>query len=62
MTDVRTRLADALREHSCLSEDFALTLADVLLSLPDISIVEVPSPAYDGDGPWPGDAVLGAWR
>jgi hypothetical protein len=66
MTDIRTRLADALKEHRSISRhtgvyctcdgwkwspqvDWFQHLADVLLSLPGIAIVELPDKS-DEDG------------
>jgi hypothetical protein len=53
MTDLRARLADTLREHSwdcdtCNHDERSheLHLAEVLLSLPGVAIVEVPEYAY----------------
>jgi hypothetical protein len=63
MSDIRTRLADALREHAsehyCSippSADGANHVADVLLSLPGIAIVDV----SDADSAV--DAILRASR
>jgi hypothetical protein len=47
MTDIRARLTDALREHASWAvpmRDDAERIADVLLSLPGIAIVELPEP------------------
>jgi hypothetical protein len=53
MSDLRARITDTLRKHSwdcdtCNHDERSheLHLADVLLSLPGIAIVEVPEYAY----------------
>ena len=46
MTDLRARLADALKEGLRGNVPMAEYLAGLLLSLPDIAIVEVPEYAY----------------
>jgi hypothetical protein len=53
MTGVRTRLADAIDKHALQNHGVIVPreLADVLLSLPDIAIVELPE-ANDKGG-WP---------
>jgi uncharacterized protein (DUF779 family) len=74
VSDIRARLADALREHPhmaqwrtcgccngqpsppiCDADSHADHLADVLLSLPGIAIVELPAPYHDED-------TYQAWR
>ena len=76
MSELRQRLADALREHlyewdedhwHCAkceipvtgTEDWAVHVADVLLSLPGIAIVELPEPMNlsRSDSTFPHDIV-----
>lgn len=45
MSDVRARIADALHDNGCHPDD-AAELADALLSLRGIAIVELPEPSY----------------
>lgn len=65
MTDLRTRLVDALREHrarrpKCITCSYGHEsdrhLIDVLLSLPGIAIVELPEAIPKGLTDWPDDA------
>lgn len=56
MTDIRTLLANALRQASSVWQlDFGGTqtycdaLAEALLALPGIAIVELPDPTYESD-------------
>jgi hypothetical protein len=59
VSDIRTRLADALREY-WLAEESPESLADVLLSAPGIAIVELPEPdstRYEGDEHEPEDRL-----
>jgi hypothetical protein len=66
VTDIRTRLADALRKHLLVPKAPAFRawdvdgLVDALLSLPGIAIVELPEPdstRYDGDDHEPQDRL-----
>lgn len=79
VSDIRTRLADALADHNSICDGHTTTecwcgerepvhgngiewaehVADVLLSLPGIAIVELPPETITPTG-W-GDDCLGAW-
>jgi hypothetical protein len=56
MSDIRARIADALRENDL--GRYAVDIVDVLLSLPGIAIIELPTVAHKG----PNDTDASAFR